>query len=86
MFEIINDKSKFVKMGPASDFDNLNKIKKGDNKYTERLGIQERRQECFNENKPLGSIRPKLYGLPKLHKKKSSFEVNLSMTKSYVTS
>ena len=28
MLEILNDKTKFIKMGPASDFDNIIKIEK----------------------------------------------------------
>ena len=39
-------------------------------------------QKLFNEIKLIGSIRPTLYGLPKLHKREVSLRPVLSMTKS----
>ena len=68
--EILDDKTKFVKMGPASDFDNIVKIKKKIIATLKDLVCKkEKSQETFNEIKPIGSIRPRLYGLPKMHKK-----------------
>ena len=39
-------------------------------------------QETFNEIKSIDSIRPRLYGLPKLHKTEDPLRPILSMTKS----
>ena len=68
MFEIIDDKKRFIKMEPAKHFDNLNRINK------EKVGILKdlvsnkiKNQETLNEINSIGSIRPRLYGLPKLH-------------------
>ena len=56
----MDNKSKFVKMGPASDFDNLNKIEKQIVDILKDLvSKKEISQETFNEIKPLGSIRPR---------------------------
>ena len=68
MFEKIDDKKRFIKMELAKHFDNLNRINK------EKVGILKdlvsnkiKNQETLNEINSIGSIRPRLYGLPKLH-------------------
>ena len=61
MFEIIDDKSESSKMGPASDFDDLNKIEKEIvNTLKELVSKKETSQETFDEIKPIGSIRTRL--------------------------
>ena len=80
---IIDDKSKFLKLGPVSDFDNLSKIEKDIIDLLKRLvSNKEISQQIFNEIKPMGSIRPRMYGLPKLHKSEVPLRPILSMTKS----
>ena len=83
MMEILDDKTKFVKMGPASNFDNIVKIEKEIiNTLKDLVCKKEISQETFNDIKPIGSIRPRLYGLPKMHKKGVPMRPILSMTKS----
>ena len=70
-------------MGPASDFDNLNKIEKEIVDILKDLvSKKEISQETFNEIKPISSIRPRSYGFPKLHKMQVPSRPILSMTKS----
>ena len=83
MMEILDDKTKFDKMGPASNFDNIVKIEKEIiNTLKDLVCKKEISQETFNDIKPIGSIRPRLYGLPKMHKKGVPMRPILSMTKS----
>ena len=79
----MDDKTKFVKIKTASDFDNLIKNEKEIIDIIKDMVFKkEIRQETFNQVKLLGSIRPRLYGLPKMHKKEIPLRPNLSMTKS----
>ena len=58
--EIVDYISKLLKMGPPSNFDNLNKIEKEIIDILKDLvSKKEISQETFNEIKPLGSIRPR---------------------------
>lgn len=69
MLNILNDTSKFKHLGPASQFDFTYKIEQA---------FQRRLRKFFAENsisqlaydtiRPVGSQRPKMYGLPKTHK------------------
>ena len=68
---IVEDESKFKKLGTVSDFDNILKIeKKINNTFKRVVSSEELSQAIVNELKPVGSMRPRLYGLPKLHKPK----------------
>ena len=66
---ILDDPSKFVKLGLASSNDNTANIESK---------LQKRLLELFKEDlipkslyqniRPTGSLRPRMYGLPKMHK------------------
>ena len=65
------------------DFDNFNEIEK----YTIHLikrsvSSKEISQKVYNDVKPIGSIRPIMYGLPKLHKSQVLLRPILLITKS----
>ena len=67
--EILNDSTKFVKLGQTSEFDNLNKTENSTIDFLKKLvNNNEIEQSIFMAIKPIGSIRPRMYGLPKLHK------------------
>ena len=80
MLDILSDNSKFVKLGPASKLDFTAKIE---------LAFQRKLIKYFNkgyisklvydEIRPNGSQRPKLYGLPKTHKTDCPLRPILSM-------
>ena len=56
-------------LGPINEFDNTLKIeKKMNNTFKGLVDSKELSQAIINELKPVGSMRPRLYGLPKLHK------------------
>ena len=81
--EIVDYISKLLKMGPPSNFDNLNKIEKEIIDILKDLvSKKEISQETFNEIKLIGSKRPRLYGLPKLHKTEAPLRPILSIKKS----
>ena len=83
MLEILDDKTKFVKIGPASDFDKITKIEKEIlDTLKDMVCKKEISQETFNEVKPIGLIRPRLYGLQKMHKREVPLRPIFSMTKS----
>ena len=83
MNEILNDSTKFVKLGQTSEFDNLNKNKKSIIDFLKKLvNKNEIEQSIFIAVKPIGSIRLRMYGLPKLHKQQIPFGPILSMIKS----
>ena len=67
----------------GSDFDNIIKI---ENEIIyilkDMVCKNEISLETFNKIKPIGSIRPRLYGLPKIHKREAALRPTLSMTKS----
>ena len=72
---ILNDASKFQQIGPADTNDNTTKIQA---KIQRRLlqlsngGVMH--ESVYKEIRPTGSLRPRLYGLPKVHKKMSLFD------------
>ena len=82
MLETLDDKTKFVKIGPASDFDKITKIEKEIlDTLKDMVCKKEISQETFNEVKPIGLIRPRLYGLQKMHKREVPLRPIWSMTK-----
>ena len=69
MIAILSDSSKFLKLGPADSFDHTASI---ESKFWRRLVVLVKREVSSlpkpNRLELLGSIRPRLYGLPKTHK------------------
>ena len=70
MMVILNDSSKFLKLGQIDKFDHTSKIessiqRKLRNWFSKGLISK----EVYESTRPIGSQRPKLYGLPKTHKK-----------------
>ena len=67
---IIEDNSKFRRLGPVNKFDNTIKVENEMVKFLKYLvEVKEINQEILELIKPVGSIRPRMYGLPKVHKK-----------------
>ena len=77
---ILNDASKFQLIGPVDTNDNTAKIEA---KIQRRLlqlsngGVMH--ESVYKEIQSTGSLRPRLYGLPKVHKKEVPLRPNLSM-------
>ena len=68
MAVILDDTSKFSKLGPVATHDNTVKVEKNLVTYLKRLKAEkEITNGEFLKIKPMGSIRPRLYGLPKIH-------------------
>ena len=81
MESILNDQSKFCRLGPAPDNDNTVKI---ESKIQRRL-LQTHKDDLlptgvYEVIRSTGSQRPRMYGLPKIHKKDVPFRPNLSLT------
>ena len=80
---IINDTSKFKPLGPVDKFDNTTKLEDNIVKFLKHLvSTKEISQDICDCVKPVGSIRPRIYGLPKLHKKAVPLRPILSMVNS----
>ena len=66
---ILNDESKFTKLGPVETYDKTasheKKFCKGLNKMVKDNLLP---KSVADEIRPVGSQRPRLYGLPKIHK------------------
>ena len=83
MKTILNGMTKFLDLGPVTKKDNTAKI---ESRIQRRL--QQLRKECFifkqvyKAIQPTGSQRPRMYGLPKIHKKDVPLRPILSMTES----
>ena len=78
---ILQDKSKFENLGPANEFDNTAKT---EGKIQKRL-LQLKKDDLlpakiYNSIRPTGSQQPRMYGLPKIHKKDVPLRPILSMT------
>ena len=80
MQEIIDDKTKFTLLGPANNFDNINKVQDEIVKILKNLLYTlENSEDIYNL---VGSITPRMYGLPKMHKKDVPLRPILSMVHS----
>ena len=66
--ETINDKSKFKELGPIKDNNGIVKLEKICKIIKELWDNKETIPKMFDCCKPVGSIRPRLYDLKKLHK------------------
>ena len=69
MLLIINDDTKFIKLSPVGICDHTTSIEV---KFQKQLRKWEKSgllsPEISDSIRPVGSIRPRLYGLPKIHK------------------
>ena len=83
MMTILQDESKFVRLGPCQDFDRTLKIEQNLQCYLKQLvDSKEIVEETYAQLRPVGSARPRLYGLPKTHKPGVPLRPILSMTSS----
>ena len=84
MLKNLNDKSKFKCLGPVNNsYAETMKLEKKICKLLKDLvSSKELSQEVFDLIKPTGSVSPRLYGLPKLHKEGIPFRPIISMIKS----
>ena len=81
MNSILEDETKFLTLGPSSKMDNASKI---ESRIQRRL-LQLHKEDLLPANlydliRPTGSQRPRMYGLPKTHKKDVPLRPILSMT------
>ena len=80
MATILDDRSKFVKLGPVQIHDRTIAIESDIIKYLRKLrNAEEISKYEYLRIKPIGSTRPRLYGLPKIHKKDCPLRLILSM-------
>ena len=81
MMTILDDKSKFLRLGPCKEFDHTSKIERNLQSYLKQLmEAGEIIEEVFSKLRPVGSARPRMYGLPKTHKRGVPLRPILSMT------
>ena len=78
---ILQDNSKFENLGPSSEFDNTAKIEA----HIQRRLLQLKKEglllsNIYSRSLPTGSQRPRMYGLPKIHKQDVPLRPILSMT------
>ena len=80
MMEILNDRSKFLSLGPVSKFDQTVKTEQNLRRTLKRLlESKEIPEPVYNRVVPVGSVRPRMYGLPKVHKPGAPLRPILSM-------
>ena len=83
MMVILDDKSKFEHLGPVQTTDKTRKREEGLRKFLSRLvKNKELSKEVYEMIRPIGSQRPRLYGLPKTHKAGVPLRPILSMVAS----
>ena len=83
MNDILSDKSKFLKLGPVATYDNTCKIESAIQRRLLSLKKNNKITDFdYDAIRPSGSYRPRLYGLPKVHKVNIPLRPILSMTKS----
>ena len=78
---ILQGNSKFENLGPSSEFDNTVKIEA----HIQRRLLQLKKEgllpsKIYSRIRPTGSQRPRMYGLPKIHKQDVPLRPILSMT------
>ena len=78
---ILQDNSKFENFGPSSEFDNTAKIEA----HIQRRLLQLKKEgllpsKIYSRIRPTGSQRPRMYGLPKIHKQDVPLRPILSRT------
>ena len=83
MSVILNDTSKFRTLGPVKTCDRTEKVEKDLVTYLQMLKNEEQiSKHEFDRIKPTGTLRPRLYGLPKIHKPTCPVRPIVSMTAS----
>ena len=83
MMTILNDTTKFKKIGPSSEFDFTASIESAFQRRFRRLFNDKLiTREVYDDIRPTGSQRPMLYGLPKTHKPGTPLRPILSMINS----
>ena len=81
MIEILNESSKFKRLGPCESHDNTSKIETSLQSYLKQLYEQKEISESdYVYMRPAGCCRPRRYGLPKVHKQSVPFRPILSMS------
>ena len=81
MLVILDDTSKFHALGPVATHDKTARIETSINSLLSRLKTSgEISDEQFDAVRAIGSTRPRLYGLPKIHKNGCPLRPILSMT------
>ena len=81
MSSILDDENKFEKLGPTTTHDDTSKTEADLQRYL--LGLSRRgeiSQEEYERIRPKGCQRPRMYGLPKVHKDNTPLRPILSMT------
>ena len=69
MLIILNDKSKFQKLGPSSSHDRTSIVEDSLNDFLNNLKTNgELSKELHDSLRSTGGTRPRMYGLPKVHK------------------
>ena len=83
MEDILSDTTKFTKLGHVSSYDNTSKIEKKFQTYLRNAAKDNLIDASIIKIiKPIGSERPRLYGLPKIHKDDVPLRPVLSTVKS----
>ena len=81
MNDILSDENKFVKLGPVA-FDNTYNIEAAIQQRLLSLKKSKKISDIdYDDIRPSGSYRPRLYGLPKVHKSNVPLRPILAMTK-----
>ena len=81
MMKILNDGSKFKRLGPCEQHDRTLKEELSLQAFLNRLlKLKEITAEQCDAIRPVGSIRPRMYGLPKVHKDSVPLRPILSMS------
>ena len=80
MHTILNDTSKFTRLGPVDTFDKTPTVEGRLQRFLMKLLKQNKISKATYEAvRPSGSLRPRLYGLPKVHKDGTPLRPILSM-------
>lgn len=78
MMTILNDTSKFIKLGTVDSYDSTVTLEnRFQGKFVKFSGVLP--SDIASEIRPLGSLRSRLYGLPKIHKGGTPLRPILSM-------
>ena len=80
MMDILKDNSKFTGLGPFADHDSTARVERSLQETLRDLAKKgEIPDEVYKWTKPAGSIRPRMYGIPKVHKEGIAVRPILSM-------
>ena len=80
MLDILNDTSKFKRLGPRAQFDGTARTERSLQNMLRELNKKgEIPDEVYQDIRPTGSTRPRMYGVPKIHKEAVPLRPILSM-------